>query len=503
MHCVRSWSCWAGWAVLAALLVGCAGLLPEKIGDYEPSEVDGSASVPVRVRSVRVLEALLDEVDGSGDAVPMKPLDLRKLEIGLKIAIQKDLAASGPFRAAKDGEAAYQLDVEISRISQGVEAGTYGVIVLNGVLLYLPALFGTPVGFIGMDGEATFHLFAPDGRTLVHEHAGKVDSSYGAGIYYGHDHTVGEVAGMLVEDLKLSVVEREKPILAQTKVESMHPFLMGARADDLPGEGTGSGRTAPGVRIAPLPGTRAHPNAVALVIGIEKYRDIPPAIGATSDAKTFEAFATTALGIPQRQVHVLLDDRATRSDIDAALASWLPKNASADGEVFVFFAGHGAPDKDGKSYIVPWDVNLKFTSSQAIGTKHLLERLGKLPSRQVFVFFDSCFSGAGGRSYVPDGSRALFVDPPAPPAQKKVIVFSAAGSKEITGTKDGSGLFSHFLFHGLNGKADSNQDGAVTVSELEKYVATKVADEAKRDNRDQQPHTQGAKAAAKTVLVAR
>jgi hypothetical protein len=84
-----------------------------------------------------------------------------------------------------------------------------------------------------------------------------------------------------------------------------------------------------------------------------------------SDAELFADFAEKTLGVPRSHIHLLTGDAATKSSIDAELGEWLPRNADPKGEVFFYYAGHGAPDTEGdERYLVPWDADPKFIRTQ-------------------------------------------------------------------------------------------------------------------------------------------
>jgi hypothetical protein len=257
----------------------------------------------------------------------------------------------------------------------------------------------------------------------------------------------------------------------------------------------------------PRPAAFARPRAVALVIGIEHYRgeELPVATGAGGDAKLFADFAEKTLGVPREGIHLLTDAAATKSSIDAELHEWLPKNVSTTGEVFVYFAGHGAPDpSSGRRYLLPWDGVPKFVASQGVAVESLMDRLSGLRAARVYVFLDACFSGAGGRSVLPAGARPILIErrPPRAPTRQSVTLFTATGPNEITGaTPSGRGLFSYYLLRGMNGDADADGDGRVTVGELATYAARHVADDARRQNRDQKPQLLAAPASRSAVLA--
>jgi hypothetical protein len=232
----------------------------------------------------------------------------------------------------------------------------------------------------------------------------------------------------------------------------------------------------------------------ALVVGVEKYSNLPDAKFAERDAEAVKRHFL-ALGIPERNIVSLTGMRATRGALQGYLAEWLPRNTSPDSNVFFYYSGHGAPDpQDGQAYLVPWDGDAKFLQSTAVPLKQLYAELGKLDVNSVVVALDSCFSGAGGRSVLAEGARPLVskVDEDTD-AQGKLTVLSAASSDEITGTldKQGHGLFTYYFLKGLGGKARDGS-GAVTAKSLYDYLSPKVRDEAHRQNREQTPKLMGA-----------
>lgn len=254
-----------------------------------------------------------------------------------------------------------------------------------------------------------------------------------------------------------------------------------------------------------LPGA-PQPAAFALVIGIERYRDVPPTPGARRDAERFAALARTTLGVPERNVRLLLDDRATRSDVEKELA-FLASNVPAGGRIYLFFAGHGAPDPStGTPFLVPYDGDPAYLDRTALPVQAITEALAKTRARDVIGFVDACFSGSGGRSILPKGARPL-VPVMESGLPGKVALLSAAGGKELTGatTTGDSGLFSSHLLEALgHGRADLDGDGQLSLQELTDWLGPRVERDARRENRDQHPQLRvgGALGPAKALTIA-
>ncbi|MCM2304967.1 MAG: caspase family protein, partial [Elusimicrobia bacterium] len=215
---------------------------------------------------------------------------------------------------------------------------------------------------------------------------------------------------------------------------------------------------APRSDLDDLPAARpANPNAVAIVIGVESYREsLPKADFAAADARLAAEYFRRVLGVSDENLALLVDGRATKSDFEKYFEQWLPNHADKGSEVFVFFSGHGAPDPaKGDAYLVPFDGDPTYIKQTGYSVKRLYALLGKLPAKSVTVALDSCFSGAGGRSVLAKGARPLVtVRADAPPA--RVTVLAAAAGDQISNSyqEQGHGLFTYFLLKGLKEKGD-------------------------------------------------
>jgi len=246
-----------------------------------------------------------------------------------------------------------------------------------------------------------------------------------------------------------------------------------------------------------------HPDDYALIVGVEKYDDLPAATYAENDAEAAGAFVR-AMGVPVRNVATLVGARATRSGLAKQLEGWLPNNVNKNSTVYFYYSGHGAPNpKDGQAYLVPIDGDPQYLDQTAYSLKRVYEKLGELKAKRVIVMLDSCFSGAGGRSVLAKGARPLVnnVDTGFNSAGGKIVVLTASGADQISGTNEnnGHGLFTYHLLAGLNGAA-ADASGQVTIKSLYDYLKPKVMDDARRANREQTPQLQSIGTAADTLL---
>jgi hypothetical protein len=231
----------------------------------------------------------------------------------------------------------------------------------------------------------------------------------------------------------------------------------------------------------------------AVVVGVENYPRLPRADFAGRDAEAVRNHLV-ALGYPERNIAFLTGRDASKAGLAKHLEVWLPRNVKPNSEVFFYYSGHGAPDlKTGEAYLVPADGDPEYLEVTAYPIKRLYEKLGALNVKNIVVALDSCFSGAGGRSVIPEGTRPLVTTVKmSEPISERIVSLTAAKAEQISGTlkDEGHGLFTYFLLEGLNGAA-RDASGAVTMTSLYSYISPKVADEARRRNRDQSPQLRG------------
>ena len=125
-----------------------------------------------------------------------------------------------------------------------------------------------------------------------------------------------------------------------------------------------------------------------------------------------------------------------------------------DEEVFVYFSGHGSPNpQTGDAYLVPYDGDPSYLEETGYPLTRLYAALAKLPTKNVTVALDSCFSGAGGHSVLAKGARPL-VSVKTAEATAGITVIAASSSDQISNSYEekGHGLFTYFFLKCLKEK---------------------------------------------------
>jgi hypothetical protein len=243
------------------------------------------------------------------------------------------------------------------------------------------------------------------------------------------------------------------------------------------------------VDAPPASRTKTDPEAYAVVVGVEKYRDIPAVEFAARDAQAVYDYLTGAMGFDRKNVVQLVNERATRTDLATYLGPWLKDRVTAKSRVFVYFSGHGSPDPvTGEGYLIPYDGSPNYVGSSAVSLKQLYDGLSQLPAQDVTVVLDSCFSGAGGRSFLAPGIRPLVNVRLAAPGPNIVVLSAAAGDQISTYYPEAQhGVFTYFLLKGLRGAADPDHRGLVTTGRLFEYLRPEVERQARRQHVEQSP----------------
>ena len=242
--------------------------------------------------------------------------------------------------------------------------------------------------------------------------------------------------------------------------------------------------------------TRSKSDAVAIIIGIQNYRRVPKAEYANDDARVFYDYAIRALGIRPENIKLLIDDQADEIEILDAFQNWLPlKVKKTKTDVYVFYSGHGLPSEDGKSlYILPFGADKQFIDRTAINQQEIIRFLQSVQAKSVTMFMDACYSGqirtgdtliASARPVSLKTSNNLF-----PP---EFTVFSASSPDQIASSSPAlkHGIFSYYVMKGMEGDADENKDGQITIDELHAYLAEMVGKQALSLNRKQSPQLIG------------
>jgi len=239
-----------------------------------------------------------------------------------------------------------------------------------------------------------------------------------------------------------------------------------------------------------------NPDAIAVVIGVERYAALPAARFAARDAHLFRRYATAVFGVPDDRNHVYLrtDADATGNEFRKLFGDegWLARRVQPTTDLYIYFSGHGAPDvKTRTPYLLPTDADAGYPRETGFALNALYQQLAKLDVRSVTVFLDACFTGATRSSgTLFNGARPIVISVEQPALLRdNFAVIAASGGDQIASDYPAKrhGLFTYFAMLGLRGAADADADGTVTVGELERYLEARIPGAAASLDREQKP----------------
>lgn len=166
----------------------------------------------------------------------------------------------------------------------------------------------------------------------------------------------------------------------------------------------------------------------------------------------------------------LLDGQATLTNLRAGL-KWLQRKARPGqvDTVIIYLSGHGLSDPQGKYYFPTYDFDKANWQATSLSGKELQQELGgKLRARSVFLFVDTCHSGAlaGARS------DDLNFDVNS----SGVYMLASSGASQYSYERDewGHGAFTLALLKSLQNK-ELAPDGTIKFNVLTYAVPDEIA----------------------------
>lgn len=162
----------------------------------------------------------------------------------------------------------------------------------------------------------------------------------------------------------------------------------------------------------------------ALIIGVGDYARLDAdLIGIDVDMEMMTEVAIN-LGFAQEEISVLHDADATYANIEAAMTTWVRDGVTENDHVLIYFSGHGSrvPDTNGDEddgvdeVLLTHDAFLRRDRQpgeprfgNVVVDDQISEWLAAIPSRNVIVLLDSCYSGSATRGF-PLRNRSVGAD---------------------------------------------------------------------------------------------
>jgi WD40 repeat protein len=219
------------------------------------------------------------------------------------------------------------------------------------------------------------------------------------------------------------------------------------------------------------------PTLYVLAVGVNRYQsaELDPLRYAAKDARDFAAAWQRQKGHLYREVVIklLTDEDATKNSVLAGF-DWLSNSATSRDVAVVLLSGHGLNDRTGRNYFyMTSNSQPNNLLSTAVSFADIRTVVENLPCKVAF-FLDTCHSGAAlGTKGGPNVTEVLNE---LSSAENGAVVFASSTGRQRSLEKDEwrNGAFTKAVVEGLNGKADVLQDGRITLSSLDLWIANRV-----------------------------
>ena len=345
-------------------------------------------------------------------------------------------------------------------------------------LLWFPLwIVAAPVGSVSGEAIVQIDVRSPKGQLLKSYRAESSDSKWYNTVYYNSNSTAMSDGGIartalknVMEDIKYRIIEDRYQIVQLLENPQEANKFAGGPLPIVPSSDVDFN----------IPKTPMNdPNAVAVVIGISEYLDpdVPCVEHARQDAAMIRQYLINVLGYDEKNILPRNPDQLiTAATLKTIIRQQLPgfiKPGVSD--VFIYYSGHGAPSTTTqKAFFVPADCNPNYVNDDnGYQLNTFYDDLSKLSCKNLTVVIDACFSGLSGGGMIVKNASPLFVNVEHPLLGKdNAMIFSASKSDQVSNwyPEKRHGLFTYFFLKGLQGAADLNQDGIVTVNEMEQYL---------------------------------
>ncbi len=224
---------------------------------------------------------------------------------------------------------------------------------------------------------------------------------------------------------------------------------------------------------------------IAIAIGINEYRYIPPLKYAKNDAQFFSDFLRKDAGF--ERVWYSSDDspkfdgdstEPICSNLITVLNRLSNYRLAGIDNLWFFFAGHGM-HHDGKDYLLMADSNTDYPEETAIPTDRILQKLKSSGATNVILFLDACRNvGKRGSRGIGDSTTEVV---------KKIsdtVCFFSCSPNQFSHehSEYEQGIFTYALLEGL-----SDRHKLATVDKLESFLKERVPKLAEGINAKQDP----------------
>ncbi len=216
----------------------------------------------------------------------------------------------------------------------------------------------------------------------------------------------------------------------------------------------------------------------ALIIGNTEYID-PGLAQLSAPGKDAEDFARV---LKDKEIGAFDDVKVVVNEPSASVIEAIDEffdQKKPDDMLVLYFSGHGIKDEIGSLYLAFKNTVRSRLRSTAIKSDYIKEAMDQSRSKRQVLILDCCNSGAFPQGTKAELGGSMGMTKAFQGYGRFVLTASDATQfawegDQVIGETDNS-LFTHFLVKGLEGDADSDGDGRITVDELYDYAYQQIS----------------------------
>ncbi|MCX7024433.1 MAG: SUMF1/EgtB/PvdO family nonheme iron enzyme [Spirochaetes bacterium] len=232
-----------------------------------------------------------------------------------------------------------------------------------------------------------------------------------------------------------------------------------------------------------------EPRRFAIIVGINQYADsgLVPLQKAQNDAEDLGKLLTRLGGY---KAVTVMSGALPYTDVNFPSRNKILERVAAlsgivrpDDQVLFFFSGHGINDRNGESWLLPIDAEVKNPVGTGMSLRDDLASPLEGKVKHIVFLIDACQKTVArdkGLAVVGVGEVKVL-------SRAVVITSTGKGKASYEDPKGANGLFTRSLLLALNGEGDLNRDGYLSVPELERYLPDAVSEYAFNVGLSQQP----------------
>jgi len=175
----------------------------------------------------------------------------------------------------------------------------------------------------------------------------------------------------------------------------------------------------------------------------------------------------------------------SRANILSGLNS-LSDSAGENDLLLFYFSGHGLLYKE-SAYLLPCDTRTNSIIDTAITIDKVKKIIKKSAAKAKVIIFDACHSGLFMGKSTNKMPQEFLIN--VFEEAEGLAILSSCKQDEVSWEWQDKkmSVFTYFLLEGLQGKADFEEKGFITLSDINRYLVAKVKNWAFKNNKNQTP----------------